>query len=103
MITILFIIILFSIIISIFFVVLTQNNKLKQNKLKQNKKNCSSIKLNNKLNNKLNKCNIPTILDNDKIHLSLNQIQNLTYPVYDYKWGGCQANKPTKSSKFTYI
>jgi len=99
MITILFTIILFIIIISIFLVVLTQNNKLKQNKLKQNKKNCGSIKL----NNKLNKCNIPTILDNDKIHLSLNQIQNLTYPVYDYKWGGCQTNKPTKSSKFTYI
>ena len=94
MITILFTIILFIIIISIFLVVLTQNNKLKQNK-----KNCASIKL----NNKLNKCNIPTILDKDKIHLSLNQIQNLTYPVYEYKWGGCQANKPTKSSKITYI
>tara|TARA_B110001469_G_C9637795_1_gene320095 strand:- start:2174 stop:2470 length:297 start_codon:yes stop_codon:yes gene_type:complete len=95
--------IIFIIILSIFIFVTKQNNKLKQNKLKQNKKKCGSIKLNNKLNNKLNKCNIPTILVNDKIHLSLNQIQNLTYPVYDYKWGGCQANKPTKSSKFTYI
>ena len=75
------------IVFSIFLVVITQNNKLKNNKLK---------------NSKAHKCN-KSSSEKEKIYLSQNQIQNITYPSTNYKWGGCDANKPTVSTKFKYI
>jgi len=80
------------IVFSIFLVVITQNNKLKNNKLKNNK-----LK-----NSKAHKCN-KSSSEKEKIYLSQNQIQNITYPSTNYKWGGCDANKPTVSTKFKYI
>ena len=70
------------VVFSIFLVVIIQNNKLKTSKS--------------------HKCN-KSVVETDKLYLSQNQIQNITYSSTNYKWGGCDANKPTVSTKFKYI
>jgi len=90
------------IVFSIFLVVITQNNKLKNNKLKNNKLKNNKLKNNKLKNSKAHKCN-KSSSEKEKIYLSQNQIQNITYPSTNYKWGGCDANKPTVSTKFKYI
>jgi hypothetical protein len=78
---------LLLIVFSIFLVVITHNSKLKNSKLK---------------NSKSHKCD-KSITEKEKLYLSQNQIQNITYPSTNYKWGGFDANKPTVSTKFKYI
>ena len=95
------ILLVITVIIIIVAIFIYNNNKLKKSRYYK-QPTCISHDTISKKNTKCN-LNPPTILEKDKLYPSLNQIQTITYPVQDYKWGGCQANKPTKSTKFNYI